>query len=208
MKKTIKSVIFSLRKLPEKKHYVEFFTALLSVPVLITVIMLNLNNLQSSNKKAAVITPQITQQTIYVPESKNSNNTVTSTPAPTITTSISNSACNPDIGPVSITSPAEGDTVTNNPVNITIDYKTGTYCAVVWSYRINNGNWSDYDDKSIALYNVSQGNVKIDLRVKSIANGSEKDLTRNFVYKGESATATITNPPDTQMPVKSSASAN
>ena len=50
-KKWLKKALFSYRALPDKKQYVEFFTALLTVPMLLTVIILNFNNLQGANKK-------------------------------------------------------------------------------------------------------------------------------------------------------------
>ena len=42
------------RNLPDKKRYLEFITALLTIPVLLTVLWSNLNNLQ---QKGAVPTP-------------------------------------------------------------------------------------------------------------------------------------------------------
>jgi len=94
--------------------------------------------------------------------------------------------CNPDIGPIAISSPDEGDIITDNPVFVSVDYKQGKYCSVVWSYRINGGKWSDYDDRSIALYNPPPGNIKLDLRVKSVVGGTTESLTRNFTYQGTS----------------------
>jgi hypothetical protein len=59
-----------------------------------------------------------------------------------------------------------------------------TYCPVVWSYRINNGRYSDFDDKSIALYNPPNGNIVFDLRVRSLISDDEKILKRTFTYEG------------------------
>jgi hypothetical protein len=192
-KRLSKKFLLSYRKLPEKKPYIEAVTAVLSVPVLITVIMLNLNNLNAAKTEIPTPTPQPKKEVVYVPvESKTPAKTqvqeATTTPpaksTPTITTSTD--PCKPEIGPVSISSPAEGETVTDNPASVIINYKTGDFCAAVWSYRVNNGNWSNYDDKSLALYNLPDGNIKIDLRVKSIVSGEEKTLTRNFIYNGDS----------------------
>jgi hypothetical protein len=96
------------------------------------------------------------------------------------------SPCKKELGPVAITDPSEKDVVIDNPVAITISYDDTMYCAAVWSYRINGGSWSDYDNKSIALYNLPQGNIKLDLKVKSVVANQEQSLTRNFVYKGSS----------------------
>jgi hypothetical protein len=198
-----KKVLSSYKNLPDKKQYIEFFTALLSVPVLVTVIMLNILNLRSANKiNTPPPTPQPKQQYIYIPITSNpntnkdssSNETNTST-SNTLVTPTTTEPCKPAIGPVDITSPAEGDTVTDNPTSIIISYKTGEYCAVVWSYRINNGDWSAYDDKSIALYNLPQGKIKVDVKVKSIVSGDEQILTRSFIYKGTATSVTPTATP-------------
>lgn len=169
----------SYKSLPDKKQYIEFFTALLTVPMLLTVITLNLNNLRGNNKPPEepvkesrpiiVNAPSITQK---------------ETPSP------SQEPCKKEIGPITIAYPDENEVVIENPVIIDIDYTKDNYCAVVWSYRINNGRYSDYDDKSIALYNPPKGTIRFDLRVKSLITGETKTLTRVFSYQG----ATIADP--------------
>lgn len=196
IKRISKKILLSYRGLPDKKQYLEFITAFLSIPMLLTIILLNYNNLKSLNKPASTnSTPE--QQKIYITQPTNTANQTTEA-------SPSNSNCKPTIGPIKITSPTEGQTVTDNPTSININYQTGTYCAVVWSYRINGSDWSDFDNKSIALYNLPQGNIKLDLRVKSIASDQEEDLSRNFIYNGKNTTSTPTTPNDKT----SSASAN
>jgi hypothetical protein len=191
IKKSLKKLLFSYRHLPEKKQYVEFFTALLTVPVLITVLALNLNNLKTTNKKPTTQNTTVNSSSNNTPE-KIYISAPTSAAVPVNTISVTEAPCKPGIGSISIDSPQEGDTVSDNPVSIDISYKTNGYCQVVWSYRINGGGWSDYDDKSIALYNLPQGNIKLDLRVKSIVSDDQKTLTRNFVYKGNTVAATAT----------------
>ncbi|MBI2033209.1 MAG: hypothetical protein HYT10_01970 [Candidatus Levybacteria bacterium] len=165
-----------------KKSHVEFITALLSIPVLLTVILVNVNNLNAKNKAEEEATSKKNEIIISLP--------------PTIKEEKKDTPqCKPDIGPIDISYPHETDTVSDNPLNIDINYTSEGYCAVVWSYRINNGSWSDYDDKSIALYNMSSGDVKFELRVKSLISGKEKFLTRNFTYKSSiqpTPTPTIT----------------
>jgi hypothetical protein len=168
------------RSLPDKKRYLEFFTALLTVPVLLTVVATNVINLQNMKKRdeQANTTPT---PTVIV------NSTPVATPAPTTTaTPGPTEACRAEVGPVSIQFPTENQTVDQNPVCLDISYKTGEYCAVVWSYRINNSTWSDYNDKSICLYNLPPGEKRLDLRVKSIASGDEIILTRDFTVAGSS----------------------
>lgn len=170
--------IFS--KVP-KKHHVEFITALLSIPVLLTVIALNWSSL-NANKKGETEKPR--EIIISLPVDKNP------TAMPT------KPECKEGIGTITIASPGEGDTVSINPVSVTIVYKPGDFCAAVWSYRTNGGSWSDYDDKSIALYNLPFGSIDLDLRVKSIVSGGEeKTLRRSFTYKSTTPTVTSTPTP-------------
>lgn len=202
-----KKILLSTRNIPGKKTYIEFFTALLSVPVLITVIMLNINNLKNTNKSnVATPPPAQKQEKIYIPVTTTTQNTDKNSAPQAISVTPSNQACKPEIGPVSISAPAEGDTVTDNPASIIITYKTGEYCAAVWSYRLNDGTWSAYDDKSIALYNLPQGDIKIDVKIKSIVTGDEKILTRNFIYNGTTSASTPTVPPDISPDAKGSSS--
>lgn len=180
VKKFLRKTKHSYRTLPDKKQYIEFFTAALTVPMLLTVIIINLNNLKNSNKAAPAQTPTPTQERPIVVTVPNSDSKETVTSAPT------SGACNKGIGPISIDYPEENSTVTDNPIQIDINYQQGDYCAVVWSYRINDGKFSEYDDKSIALYNVPSGGIRFQLKVKSIVTGEEKILTRTFTYKGSS----------------------
>lgn len=172
----------TLQKLVSRKHYLEFFVATLSIPVLITVIILNINSIRSSNKSDITPTPNLVKEKIYLPL------TVTAQITPQLSPSISRSdqQCIPEIGEIEIVSPAENESVTDNPINILIENESGKYCAVVWSHRINNGSWSDYNDKSIAIYNPPQGRITFDLRVKSIVSGDEKFIKRTFSYSGPS----------------------
>ena len=186
VKLLVKKARYSYRGLPDKKQYVEFFTAVLTVPVLLTVIILNLNNLRANNKANQTTPTPIPVKTIVVtvPVANPSNTSATNQSQP------SPEACKKDIGPVSIDFPEEKDVVTDNPVQVDINYLQGTYCAVVWAYNVNGGKFSDFDDKSIALYNPPQGAITLQLKVKSIVTGEQKVLTRTFTYSGSGNTAT------------------
>ncbi len=164
--------VFAYREIPNKKPYIEFFTAVLSIPVLLTVILLNVNSLRQ-DKKATTPTPQPEKIFVTVADS---GKTVTTSTGP----------CKAGLGDISIDSPDENDVVTDNPVTMDINYEQGSYCEAVWSYRVNGGKWSDYDDKSVALYNLPQGKIKFELRVKSVVNSATRNLTRSFVYQGDS----------------------
>lgn len=162
-------------KLVKKKPYLEMVTAILSIPVLITLFILNVSTLTGINLKPAP-TPE---------PFKNGGEFVAAPIGPDrdITPS-DNMPCKKALGPVSITSPSENDTVKDNPVNINISYDDSVYCQAAWSYRINGGSWSGYDDRSVALYNLPAGQVTFELRVKSIVTDEQKNLTRKFNYDG------------------------
>ena len=175
-----KRALLSYRKIPDKKPYIEFITALLSVPVLLTVILLNLNTLTGSKDKETTPTPAPEKIFVTLPGGV--------TNAPTL----SDEECTKAIGPININPPEENETVSDNPVVVAINYQQGNFCSAVWSYRINGGRWSDYDDKSIALYNPPAGNIKFELRVKSVVTSDTENLVRNFVYKTDSLSITPT----------------
>lgn len=171
----------SVKKLKIRKNHLDWVAGALSIPVLLTVIILNLNNLNSQKKSNPTPAPQPTEKVIVVPQNNGQTN---QTAQPT------NSSCKKEIGPISITSPKEGETLSDNPVNITIKYSDASYCSVVWSYRINNGSWSEYDSNSVSLYNLPNGNIKFDLRVQSTVSQDTDTFTRSFVYQGSSASPT------------------
>ncbi len=176
------------RALPDKKRYLEFFTAFLSVPVLITVILINLGNLnQNKNKQnsGVTVTPiQIEVKTPTMGDRPKISPSYEITTTPSVTPTSSN--CKKEVGPISITSPKENETITDNPVCIEVSYEIGEYCAVAWSYKINDGSWSSYTDKEICLYNLTNGEKILKLKVKSIASTDEETLERNFIYNNAS----------------------
>ncbi|MBI4080734.1 MAG: hypothetical protein HY430_03105 [Candidatus Levybacteria bacterium] len=190
----VRKALHHVQTLPDKKRYVEFFTAILSVPVLITVIILNVASLRS--EKAEKKEPDQKQVIVTIPsvgtkeDTNNDREPTPKEPSPT------GEQCKKEIGPISISYPEESTRVSDNPVQISISYeKDGTYCAAVWSYRINAGRWSDYDDKSIALYNLPKGDINFELRVKSIVTGEEKVLSRSFTYDGDGSEPKATDTP-------------
>lgn len=172
----LKRFLTSYRKIPDKKPYIEFVTAILSIPVLLTVILLNLNTLTGNKDKKETKDTNTPPQTVVITAPAANN--------PNPVTSEDDEECTPEIGPIEITAPEDGEIVTDNPVFVSVRYEQGEYCSVVWSYRINGGRWSDYDDRSIALYNPPPGNIRFELRVKSIVGEDSRTLTRNFTYQG------------------------
>ncbi len=176
----------TVKRLPDKKHHLDFVAALLTIPVLLSVIILNYTNLNNMQKLKTTPTPTnapVTllpnkQQIIVVPQNAIQQATPSATPPP--------QSCQKDIGPVTISYPSEGQTVSDNPLCVNISYDNLNYCSVVWSYRINNGQWSDFNSNNPCIYNLPNGSVKFDLRIQSTVIQKEVDLTRNFTYDGNS----------------------
>ncbi|OGH12352.1 MAG: hypothetical protein A2857_01295 [Candidatus Levybacteria bacterium RIFCSPHIGHO2_01_FULL_36_15] len=191
--KVIKS---GIEKLPEKKPHLDFVLGLLSIPVIISAIIINVNNLQSKNKSVAQLpVPSQTQtgsqsekQIIILPNEKPSASS----------SSQATFSCKKEIGPINISFPQEGQMVTDDPVCINIKHDSSNYCSVVWSYRINNSSWSEYGSNSPCLYNIPNGNIKFDLRIQSTVSEDQTSFQRNFIYQSKVA-------PPTSAPVPSTA---
>lgn len=168
-----------IKKAPDRKVYIEVVTAVLTIPVMITVLVTNLNNL-SDNKKDTVdaAQPSPAKQEIVIKEIPAGQSAQT-----TITEKIiSTEPCKKEVGPIHIAYPTEGQTITENPVHVTINYDDEEYCSAVWSYRINGGQWSEYSSNSISLYEMTAGNKKLELRVQSTVSNDQEMLTREFNY--------------------------
>lgn len=191
MKRKISKFFNSLKKAPERKHYLEFITAALSIPVLLTVILVNVNNLNAGKKDAAVTPPPTAEpREIIIREGSNS----TEKTVPT------NAVCKKDIGPISISYPKEGATLTDNPVNFIIKHDDA-YCTVVWSYRINGGSWSEYSSNAPSVYNLPSGAIKFELRIQSTVSNDQDSIERNFIYQG----ASVSTPTSTSAPTPTAA---
>lgn len=178
------------RGLPDKKRYVEFFTAILTVPVLVTVIIANVRSLNSATGRNDTPVPSPLPTVIVVEKPSTVNNSEaapTSTPYP-LPTPATVAECRREVGPVTITAPPENAVTGPGPVCIDISYTRGDYCSVVWSYRINGGSWSEYSDKSICLYGLEPGEKNLEIRVRSIASDDEELLKRKFTVPGATPT--------------------
>lgn len=181
------------RQLPDKKRYLEFITAFLSIPVLLTVVISNVRSLQSQNAAptptpaptTSVISPTLGLKPSDVPIAIDTPST-TPTPGP---------QCNNEIGPIEIVYPEEGQVVSSDPVCLDIVREGTNYCSVVWSYRINGSSWSDYTDRSICMYGLSPGQKNLELRIKSIVTGTETILRRTFAIPTPTPTLTQTPVP-------------
>lgn len=173
------------RAMPDKKRYIEFITALLTIPVLLTVLITNLSNIRQNNNKPITI-PTVAPQPTAVPEK------IITITQPQIVTPTS-SACKPEVGPIKITKPIESELVTTDAVCVEVSYTDNQYCPVKWAYRVNGGNWSSLSNNNFCLYNLTPGPSELDLDVQSTVSGDEVTLVRNFYYKNkQTPTATPT----------------
>lgn len=194
-KKKLSKLKEGLNKLPEKKAHLDFIAGILTIPLLIITLIFNINNLTGKNASAKTSpTPSAAPSIIY--KNGSSGN------APLIITAkpqgiVSQEQCVKDIGPISISYPQEGQTVSDNPLCIGIDYQAGNYCSVVWAYQINGNNISGYSNNSVCLYNLPSGQNTFILHSKSLVSSSTKTLTRTFNYKNSavSLTPTLTSIP-------------
>lgn len=174
---------------PQKVHF-DYIAGMLTIPVLISAILLNYGNIAGRQDSKTSSQPTGTEKVIVVPEKQTEVQVIQ--PTQVSSSSSTPQVCQKSIGPIEISSPEEGETVSSNPVCITIDYKDDSYCSVVWSYRINNGTWSEYNSNSPCLYDVPNGKVTFDLRVKSTVSSDTENLTRTFNYSGSKTTPTPT----------------
>ncbi|SRR6266568_4480222 len=172
-----------IERLYDKKPMIEFVVAVLSIPSILLLLILNVKSLTNSNNAKLTPTPShnTTQPNFFTKP-------LAREPKATLLPNESQAPCIKGLGPVSITSPNEGDTITNNPVEIAISYDDESkYCSAVWAYSVNGSSWSDYNNNSVALYNLPNGSVKFQLRVKSLTTSDSTTLTRDFMYEGQSS---------------------
>lgn len=206
----MKNIFSNIKKwyqnLPDKKKYLELVSAALTVPMLLTVIVINLNNINNQkNNSSTVSSPTTTpieiiitgsQQEDKTPPEKITNNPTTTTISPTITpTPIpSTTSCIQEIGPIEIISPQEGEIITGNSVciNISTDPK---YCSLLWSYKLDDSDWSDFSNNNICLYNLDNGKKQLQIKFKNISNDETITLERNFTYQNSALTLTPTITP-------------
>lgn len=198
---TLEKIKIWYRGLPDKKKYVEFITAVLTVPVLLTVLISNLSNINNSKRNDLTPTPEPTKMVATITEKVDQNGVSITPTTPVSPTPTANPECKKEVGPVRISSPIEGQLINSSPVCIQISYQVGEYCSVVWSYRVDEGDWSDYTDKAICLYDLPIGPKTLELRVKSSQSDDEVTLVRNFYFKSKqlpTPTPTITVAPTPQ----------
>ncbi len=179
------------KALPDKKRYIELITAALSIPMMLTVILVNMNNIKAQKEDKTIQNPTTTPIQVVIDNPSNNtatNSSIVPTNIPTITPT--KTECKKDIGDVEIISPVEDEIITSDNlcINIATDNK---YCGVTWSYRLNGGEWSEFNNKDICLYNLTAGRKQLQIKIKSTVIDKTITLERNFIYKN-SITPTVT----------------
>ena len=187
MRRKTKKVIAELHG---KKRHLDLIIALLTIPVLLTVILTNAMNFQKNSKNTLVPTPVQQTKEIIIQAAPIGTQAVTQVAKNPITPVVN---CKKLVGPISISFPSEGQTISDNPVCIIIKYDDPNYCSAVWSYRINGNTWSEYSSNSVCLYNLPKGAVKFDLRAQSTVSQNQVNISRSFSYNGSSDSPVATS---------------
>jgi len=184
------------RILPDKKRYLEFITALLTIPVLLTVIYTNVVSINKDKDTKTTPTPEkivvITEKEVQTEEKKT---VAIPTPTSEVTPTQVTKECKKEVGPIKISQPSEEQVVTEDMVCVKIDYSTEDYCSVAWSYKLDNNNWSDYTSSPFCFSRLDQGKHELDLKVQSTVSSDEITLERTFYYKTKDPIPTPTISP-------------
>ena len=188
------------RILPDKKRYLEFVTALLTIPVLLTVIYTNMVRIREDKKSNTTPTPEKSEKIVIIREDENKENEKSNTPTPVPTLDLSptqtTKECKKEVGPVKISSPSEEEIVQDDLICVKIDYTVGEFCSVAWSYKLDDNKWSDYTSSPFCFSKLDPGKHELDLRVQSVASSDEVTLERTFYIK----TKESPSPTPTQLP--------
>lgn len=184
----------TIQSLPSKKQYFELVGAMLSIPVLVTVILLNTTSLKNNEKSK---TPTPTPATVVVTEKER----VITQPPQIVNNENNNSgpSCKKEVGNVRITSPREDEVVSTNPVCFQIVTDDDSYCPVEYASRVDGGEWSDFSKNTVCVYNLKSGRHTVEVKVKSTESDEVVLLRRNFEVAGNT-TATSPTPAVTSTP--------
>ncbi|MEI8068020.1 MAG: hypothetical protein WCG91_03705 [Candidatus Shapirobacteria bacterium] len=190
----MKNILTKLKKwygrLHDKKRHVELITAALSVPMMLTVILVNLNNINAQkNKPEETQTPTPIQVIIDNPD----KSIATTSTGQKTTIAPTKTECKKEIGPIEILSPQEGEIISTDKVCINISTNT-QYCPVTWSYKLGTDNWSEFNNNDICLYNLTPGKKQLQIKIKSAVVDKVITLQRNFIYQNSSQISPIASP--------------
>lgn len=180
--------------LPDNKKWIDLVTAVLTIPVLVTVIASNLGYIKKDEKpEVSAQNLQPTIERIIIKEEGSSTPLLKEAEADEKEVAVQSPAvsCDVNLPEFEIIAPNENEKISADPVCLTIRQKTlGNYCSVLWAYKTNNGSWSTFTNEPICLYNSAQGDIKIEIKIKS-HNGTETTLSRNFIIEKNSPSPTV-----------------
>jgi hypothetical protein len=188
MKKIVVATKKTVKGFPLIKGHLDTLVALLTILLTLTILVRTVHPSTTTTQTTPTPSQSSNGSTVqkidqYIPVTVTPASAVTVTQAPTLPAQ----SCQHGLGPIAINSPLEGDTVTSNPVCISISYQQGNYCSAVWSYNVNNSQWSSYANDQPCFYNLPNGNVSFSLRVKSLVTSDTEVLTRNFINNSASS---------------------
>ena len=186
------------RVLPDKKRYLEFVTALLTIPVLLTVIYSNFRQINSD--KETKVNPASEKIIIVTNTDKPDQDkelvkgaSISSTPIAQISPiSPTPQSCKKEVGPIKISSPTEDEVVQDDMVCVKIDYSNDDYCSVSWSYKLDSNNWSSNTSSPFCFSKLDPGKHELDIRIQSTVSNDETTLERTFYYKTKEGPPTPT----------------
>lgn len=204
MKKKLAKIKNWFHSLVDRKKYLEIVSAFLTIPMLITVIIVNTNNIKNQKNRQTpdsgttpiqvIITGNPQEDTISPKQETLPLDRVTPTAPPTSTPTPTSVSCLQEIGPIDINSPQEGEIITTNNVCLNIS-TSSKYCPLVWSYKLNDDNWSDFSHNNICFYNLSNGQKQLQIKFKNPTTGQTVTIARNFTYQVNSTSPNPTSTP-------------
>lgn len=169
---------------------------------MVTVFIINLNNLNQSKKALAsasqsappqIVITQLPPATVSTAKSVSpspaSPVSSSSTPTPASVSPTSKS-CRPEIGPIYVLSPQENEIIAKPSVCIKVSYPP-EFCSVSWSYSLNNSAWSDPTSSDICLYNLPPGNQQLQLKVGNGGSSEPVIINRNFIIAGATPSPSV-----------------
>ena len=200
MIRIIKPIILKIKK-TDKKKLIDLTIGFLTIPSLITLLILNLNNLKQSKVDTGDKTANNQEKTIIIQNqptsSQSTDNNNSPKPSPIVFPSPGEN-CNPNPDSIQIVYPKENQTVHDNPFCVTMKIdEDDNSCPLEWAYSVNHTPLSAWSSEPICFYDLKNGKVNLKIVVKNKKSGLTKDYEVNFLYQDESTatpSATPTQP--------------
>jgi len=188
MIRIIKPIILKIKK-TDKKKLIDLIIGFLTIPSLITILILNLNNLKESKTDTSDKTTSNQEKTIIIQNqptaSQSADNNNLPKPSPIVFPSPEEN-CNPNSDSIQIVYPKENQTVHDNPfcISMKIDENDNS-CPLEWAYSVNHKPLSAWSSEPICFYDLKNGEVNLKIVVKNKKSGLTKNYEVNFLYEYE-----------------------